>query len=151
MVAASESWDGVKSRAFTASLWPVAIEKDAYVYWDCTVKYPERIQFGHGLRVGTKCVLGGMGGIVFGDHVRISQGAMIETGGLDFSKPMPYPHIAKPIQIGNGVWIGANAIILSGVSIGDFAIVGAGAVISKDVPSRAIAVGAPARLIAVTA
>ena len=54
---------------------------------------------------------------------------------------------ALPIEIGNDVWIGANVIILDGVRIGNGAILGAGAVITKDVPDYAIAVGVPAKVI----
>lgn len=53
----------------------------------------------------------------------------------------------KPILIGNDVFIGANVTILDGVTIGDGAIIGAGAVVSKDIPSYAVAVGCPIRII----
>ncbi|WP_376715052.1 DapH/DapD/GlmU-related protein [Janibacter limosus] len=52
-----------------------------------------------------------------------------------------------PIVIGRKVWIGANATILKGVTIGDGAIVAAGAVVTKDVPADSIVVGAPARVV----
>jgi acetyltransferase-like isoleucine patch superfamily enzyme len=51
------------------------------------------------------------------------------------------------IQIGNDVWIGARAIILGGVTIGDGAIVGAGAVVTKDVPAYAVVGGVPAKIL----
>lgn len=58
--------------------------------------------------------------------------------------PRPAP---KPTVVGNDVWIGANAIIMRGVVIGDGAVVGAGAVVTKDVPSYAIVVGMPAKVL----
>jgi acetyltransferase-like isoleucine patch superfamily enzyme len=54
----------------------------------------------------------------------------------------------KPIRIGNDVWIATRAIVLAGVTIGDGAIVGAGAVVSENVPPRAIVSGNPARVVA---
>lgn len=138
---------GMASRAVTATYWPGERHKDPYVNWSTTVKYPERVTFGIGLRVGSHCVLGAMGGISFGDHVRISRGAIIETGGLDFDVDPPYPHVAAPIAIGSGAWIGSNAIILAGVTIGANAIVGAGAVVTKDVPPDTVYVGAQGRQI----
>lgn len=57
-------------------------------------------------------------------------------------------HIAsKKTKIGNDVWIGQNAVIMAGVNIGDGAVIGAGAVVTKDIPDYAIAVGVPAKVI----
>ena len=60
--------------------------------------------------------------------------------------PNLYSATARPIKIGRGVFIGARAIILKGTTIGDRAIIGAGAVVTKDVPARHLAVGNPARI-----
>ena len=53
----------------------------------------------------------------------------------------------KPVRIKRNVWIGANATILPGVTIGENAVVGAGSVVTKDVPDNAVVAGNPARLI----
>jgi maltose O-acetyltransferase len=54
---------------------------------------------------------------------------------------------AKPITIGNNVWLGGNAIICPGVTIGDNTVVGAGAVVTKNLPANVLAVGNPAKII----
>ena len=54
---------------------------------------------------------------------------------------------AKPIAIGNGCWIGANVVVLPGVTIGDGAVVGAGSVVTKDIPPNVVAVGNPCRVV----
>jgi maltose O-acetyltransferase len=54
---------------------------------------------------------------------------------------------AKPVTIGNNVWIGGGAIICPGVSIGDNCTIGAGSVVTKDIPSNSIAVGNPCKVI----
>jgi acetyltransferase-like isoleucine patch superfamily enzyme len=54
-------------------------------------------------------------------------------------------HVAKSIEIGDDVWIGANVVVLGGVRIGRGAVIGAGAVVTRDIPEFAIAVGVPAR------
>ncbi|MEU9736690.1 sugar O-acetyltransferase [Streptomyces sp. NPDC048002] len=54
---------------------------------------------------------------------------------------------ARPITIGNNVWLGGGVIVLPGVSIGDDSVIGAGSVVTKDVPARVVAVGSPARVV----
>jgi maltose O-acetyltransferase len=116
-------------------------------HWTVTVKCPEKINFGSGVIVGPNTTLGAAGGIAFHDHVRISEGVIIETAGLDFRGPPPYPHIARPIVLERGVWVGARAIILGGVTIGEYSIVGAGAVVTRSVPAHSVVVGARASVL----
>ena len=110
-------------------------------------KYHDRIKFGNGVVIGPRTTLGGMGGITIGNHVRISSHVMIETGGLDLNSGVPYRHLASPIVIEDDAWIGTHAIVLAGVRVGRGALIGAGAVVTKDVPPYAIYVGAPGRLL----
>jgi maltose O-acetyltransferase len=56
---------------------------------------------------------------------------------------------AKPITIGDNVWLGGGAIVLPGVTIGDNTVIGAGAVVTKDIPANSVAVGNPARVVRV--
>ncbi|MEP6662093.1 MAG: acyltransferase [Verrucomicrobiota bacterium] len=90
-------------------------------------------------------------------QITVGEGTIIGSGALiidnDFHTPSgewgwskSSPEQARPILIGRGVFIGARAIILKGVTIGDRAVVGAGAVVTRDVPSNRIAVGNPARV-----
>ena len=55
--------------------------------------------------------------------------------------------IPEPVHIGSGVWFGASVTVLPGVSIGDEAVIAAGAVVTKDVPPRTVAAGVPAKVI----
>lgn len=54
---------------------------------------------------------------------------------------------AKPIEIGNNVWIGGNVVVLPGIRIGDNVVIGAGSIVTKDIPSNVVAVGNPCRII----
>ena len=54
---------------------------------------------------------------------------------------------AKPIKVGNNVWIGGNVVVLPGVTIGDNVVIGEGSVVNKDIPSDCVAVGNPCKVI----
>ena len=58
---------------------------------------------------------------------------------------MLFRSVHRPITIGHGVWIGARAIVLGGVTVGEESVVGAGAVVTRDVPARSVVTGAPVR------
>ncbi|RJR35241.1 MAG: acetyltransferase [Desulfobacteraceae bacterium] len=92
------------------------------------------------------------GRITIGDNVMMGQEVLILTRNHEFSRTdIPMRHqgmkAEKSVRIGNDVWIGARVIILPGVEVGDGAVLGAGAVIAKDVPPCAVVVGNPARII----
>jgi|SRR4051794_3547683 acetyltransferase-like isoleucine patch superfamily enzyme len=124
----------------TAALFPHVAELPR-CHWSVTVKCAEKIKLGRGVVIGPKCTLGGCGGITLADNVRISEGVMIESAGLDFTSAAPYAHTFRPIVIEQAAWIGARAVILAGVTIGARSVVGAGAVVSRSVPPDTIVSG----------
>ena len=88
--------------------------------------------------------------IVIGDYTGISPEVFIISSNHGTKKGetfMTQDHQEADIIIGKDVWIGAHAIILPGVTIGDGAIIGAGSVVIKDIPENAIAFGVPARIV----
>jgi acetyltransferase-like isoleucine patch superfamily enzyme len=129
----------------TAAIFPG--NRLPFCHWSVTVKYAENIKLGAGVVIGPNTTLGAMGGITLEDFVRISDGVLIETAGLDLRGPLPYTHIARPIVVERGVWIGARAIILGGVTIGEGSIVGAGAVVTQSIPANTVVVGPGSRLL----
>lgn len=89
------------------------------------------------------------GDIYLGDHCLIGPGVSIATSIHPIS-PRLRRHVLqynKPVRLGRNVWVGANATILPGVSIGDNSIIGAGSVVTKDVGPDTIVVGNPARVL----
>lgn len=84
--------------------------------------------------------------VCIGDNVMIGPNVLISTVSHPTSPLERRAHMsfAKPITIGNDVWIGGNAVILPGITIGDNAIVAAGAVVTHDVPPNCIVAGVPA-------
>ena len=95
---------------------------------------------------GPGCYINGANGIEFGDNVWIGPGVKIISSNHDLTD-LSKSYKCDPIKIGNNVWIGANAIILPEIQIGDGAVVGAGSVVTKNVPPRTIVAGNPAKLI----
>ena len=91
------------------------------------------------------------GVITLGDYVRIAPHVTMLAGNHRFADPGRPIHEQglelAPIRIGHDVWIAAGARIMAGVSIGDGCVVGAGSVVTKDIPPHSIAAGVPARVI----
>lgn len=92
---------------------------------------------------------GGGGGVEIGDGTLIGQNVVFATCNHDLDPSKQRKHHFAPIKIGRYVWIGANATILHGVTIGDWAVVGAGAVVTRDVPAMRVVAGVPAKVIQV--
>lgn len=109
---------------------------------------------GREIRVGRKvfinqcCTIYDMGGVDIADLVMIGPNVSIITTGhpLAPSKRRAYLE-AKPIVVGKNVWIAAAATILGGVTVGENSVIGAGAVVTKDVPANSFVAGVPAKVI----
>lgn len=110
--------------------------------------YGVNIHLGSGVFLNFDCVILDVVAVRIGDGTEIGPGTHIYTAdhprdpevrrlGLEFG---------RPVTIGRNVWIGGKAILLPGITIGDDAVIGAGAVVTRDVPAGATAMGNPARL-----
>ena len=92
-----------------------------------------------------------IGPVCIGNHVNLAQGITVTALNHNFedaSKRIDEQGIStKPVVIGDDVWIGANAVVLPGVTIGSHCVVAAGAVVTKDVPDHTLVGGVPAKLI----
>lgn len=95
-------------------------------------------------------VIYGAGGVTIGDNTRIACHTVIIASSHNFDDTTRDIHVqgitARGITIGNDVWIGAGVRILDGVHIGDHAVIGAGSVVTRDIPMNAVAIGVPARV-----
>jgi maltose O-acetyltransferase len=105
----------------------IELGDDVFLNAGCTILDTARV------RIGGSALLGPNVQIYCAEH---HKDAELCSAGLE---------IARPVEIGEHVWIGGGGIILAGVSIGDGAIVGAGSVVTRDVPAGATVVGNPAR------
>lgn len=92
-----------------------------------------------------------IGPVTIGHHVNLAQGITVTAlnhNFADITRRIDQQGVAtSPVVIDNDVWIGANAVILPGVTIGSHAVVAAGAVVTKDVPGNCIVAGVPAKII----
>lgn len=112
-------------------------------YTDCG----KNTHFGKDVFLNSGCRFQDQGGITIGDGALIGHNVVLATLNHDHNPKYRSDTIPAPIIIGKNVWIGANATVLPGVSIGDGAIVAAGAVVTKDVPENTVVGGVPAKII----
>lgn len=87
--------------------------------------------------------------IFVGDNVMFGPNVVIATAGHPVDPPLreKVAQFNIPVRIGRNVWIGAGAIVLPGVTIGDHSVIGAGSVVTKDIPPNVVAVGNPCRVL----
>ena len=111
------------------------------------VDYGKNITIGKNVWVQQCCTFFDRGGIVIGDDVFIAPKVNLITLNHVMNPFERSSTIAKPIKIGNRVWIGIAATIMPGVTVGDNSIIAAGAVVTKDVPPNCIVAGVPAKKI----
>jgi len=113
-----------------------------------------RCEFGYNIRVGDNfyanfdCVLLDGGGITIGDHVLFGPRVGIYTSNhaVDPGERAAGACYAKPVTIGDHVWLGGGVTINQGITIGDNTIVGSGSVVTRSLPANVIAAGVPARV-----
>ena len=103
--------------------------------------------FGKNVFINAGCKFQDQGGITIGDGALIGHNVVLATLNHDLAPEKRATLHPAPIVIGRNVWIGSNAAILPGVTIGDGAIVAAGAVVTKDVAANTIVGGVPAKFI----
>lgn len=110
--------------------------------------YGGNIEIGYGVFIGPGTTLYGHGGITIGDRSLIAMNCCILSSEhtvpsrSKFIRDMPDQRL--PTRLGTDVWLGASVVVLGGVSIGNGCVVGAGAVVTKDVPDYSISLGVPA-------
>lgn len=109
--------------------------------------FGKNINVGKNVFINSCCCFQDQGGITIGDNTLIGHNVILATLNHDFSPNKRSILHPSPIVMGKNVWIGSRATILSGVTIGDGAIVAAGSVVTKNVPSNKVVAGVPAKVI----
>lgn len=109
--------------------------------------FGKNITIGKDVFINSGCHFQDQGGITIGDGSLIGHNVVLATINHDLNPENERKNHYKPIQIGAHVWIGSNATILPGVSIGDWAVIAAGAVVTRNVPALIVVGGVPAKVL----
>lgn len=120
---------------------------------NCVINPQFRCDYGCNIRMGENvfinynCVILDCAPVTFGDNVFIAPNCGFYTAGhpVDYPTRNAFLEFAKPITVGDNVWIGGNVVVLPGVTIGSGSVIGAGSVVSRDIPENVVAVGNPCR------
>ncbi|MBR8697399.1 DapH/DapD/GlmU-related protein [Enterococcus gallinarum] len=136
-----------KIRAYLEQITGEKIDASVTVNTPFYTDYGRHIQFGRNVYLNINVTFVDLGGIFIKDHVLIGPGArLITVNHLTDPKKRRGLWVA-PIVIKKNAWIGANATILSGVTVGENAIVAADATVTKDVPANVVVAGTPAKIV----
>lgn len=108
--------------------------------------FGKNIAIGRNVFINSGCHFQDQGGIAIGDGALIGHNVVLATVNHALEPEKRRRNRYAPIRIGENVWIGSNATILPGVTLGDWAVVAAGAVVTKDVPPMTVVGGVPARV-----
>lgn len=109
--------------------------------------FGKNITVGNNVFINAGCKFQDQGGIVIGNGTFIGHNTVLATLDHDIDPNKRHILHPAPIRIGSRVWIGANAVIKKGVTIGDNSIIAAGAVVTHDIPANVIAAGVPAKVL----
>jgi acetyltransferase-like isoleucine patch superfamily enzyme len=123
------------------------IDESVTVFTPLYINYGKHTNIGKNVFINFDCTFLDLGGITIEDGVLIAPKVSLLSEGHPISPNQRHSLVPKPIHIKKNVWIGANATILQGVTIGENSVVAAGSVVSNDVPDNVVVGGIPARII----
>jgi acetyltransferase-like isoleucine patch superfamily enzyme len=111
-----------------------------------------RISIGGGTLINLDVMVAAVHEVTIGEHCMVANGCLITDGNHRFDDqdtPVPWQGFTSkgPVRIGDNVWLGANVVVTSGVTIGRRAVIGANSVVTEDIAEFAVAAGAPARVL----
>ena len=134
-----------EQKAAFAELFDGAYPEGLGIFTPVQIDFPKQMSFGKHVFINHSFTAMSIGGIEIGDNVQIGPHVTIVTDNHDLKNR--YVLRCGTVRIGKNAWIGAEAKIMPGVTIGENAVIAGGAVVTKDVPANAIVGGNPAKLI----
>lgn len=134
-------------REFLSQITESTIDESVAVFTPLYINYGKHTKIGKNVFINFDCVFLDLGGITIEDGVLIAPKVSLLSEGHPISPGARHSLIPKPIHIKQKAWIGANATILQGVTIGENSVVAAGSVVSTNVPDNVFVGGTPAKII----
>lgn len=134
-------------RRYLGELTQSDIDSSTTLFTPFSINYGKNLKLGKNIFINQNCQVLDLGGVTIDDDVMIGPRVNLLSETHPIEPESRKALIAKPIHVKAGAWIGAGATILPGVTVGEHAIVAAGAVVSKDVPDRTVVAGVPAKII----
>jgi len=147
LVQMNNSSDPAEIRKLLSQITGSEIDESVAVFAPLFINYGKHTKIGKNVFINFDCVFLDLGGITIEDNVLIAPKVSLLSEGHVISPNERQSLVPGHIHIKKNAWIGAGAAILPGITVGENAIVAAGAVVSKDVPANAIAGGVPAKII----
>lgn len=117
-----------------------------------TMPSPARVRIGAGTFLNLGVMVAALERVEIGDHCMFANGCLVTDADHrfdDLTRPVTWQGFATrgPTRIGDNVWCGANVVVTSGVTVGERCVIGANAVVTRDLPPFSVAAGAPARVL----
>lgn len=134
-------------RALLSELFGKPVPPSLRVFPPFYTDFGKNIKVGNNVFINACCHFQDHGGVTLGDGCQIGHNVVFATLNHGLAPEHRHTTYPAPIVLGKNVWVGSNSTILQGVTVGDNAVVAAGAVVTKDVPANAIVGGVPAKVI----
>lgn len=134
-------------RSILSELFGYEVPSSLRVFPPFYTDFGKNIKVGEEVFINACCHFQDHGGVIIGDGCQIGHNVVFATLNHELAPERRKITVPAPIVLGNNVWVGSNSTILRGVTIGDNAVVAAGAVVNKDVAPNTIVGGVPAKLI----
>lgn len=134
-------------RCLVLRLCGAQIDRTAVLYGGFEIRSPHRLKIGKNTVIGHRATLDARGGLTIGSNVNFSSEVMIWTAQHNWRDSM-FGTVFEPAVIGDYVWLGPRCMVLPGVTVGEGAVVAAGAVVTKNVEPYTLVGGVPAQKIA---
>lgn len=143
----NRSSDPTEIRNLLSRITGTEIHDSTALFTPLHINYGKNTRIGKNVFINFDCIFLDLGGITIEDNVQIAPRVSLLSEGHPLSPQDRHALIPGQITIKKNAWIGASATILPGVTIGENAVVAAGAVVTKDVPNNAVVAGIPAKII----